>query len=109
MNNEFEKYLEKVENPNYQGGSLALPENATSVEKAKYQLCKQMIIYKREKQLSIEKIAKQIDLNETEVEDILHYRINYFTLEGLMNYTSKLFPTSEIKLIIERKESLLHA
>jgi len=27
---EFAKYLEKIEDPNYQGGSWALPENPTT-------------------------------------------------------------------------------
>src|SRR5947207_2745071 len=90
---EFEKFLERIEDPNYQGGSWALSENATPLEKSKYELCKKMIVYKREKKLTTEKIAQKISLSLAETEDILHYRTDYFTLDRLMSYTGKLFPT----------------
>ena len=99
----FKKYLEKIEDPNYQGGSWALSENATPLEKSKYELCKKMIVYKREKKLTTEKIAKKISLSLAETEDILHYRTDYFTLDRLMSYTGKLFPTTEIKITLEEK------
>ena len=34
---QFKKYLERIEDPNYQGGSWALPENATPLEKSKHE------------------------------------------------------------------------
>src|SRR3954462_1516560 len=84
---DFKKYLEKIEDPNYQGGSWALPENSTPLEKSKYELCKKMIVYKREKKFTTEKIAQKISLSLAETEDILHYRTDYFTLDRLMSYT----------------------
>jgi len=99
----FERYLERVEDPNYQGGSWALSPNASPLEKSKHELCKKMIIHKREKKLTTEKIAKKISLSLAETEDILHYRTDYFTLDRLMNYTSKLFPTNEVKIILVEK------
>ena len=108
---QFKKYLERIEDPNYQGGSWALPENATPLEKSKYELCKKMIIYKREKKLTTEKIAQKISLSLAETEDILHYRTDYFTLDRLMSYTSKLFPTNEVKitLVAKNKRPRLYA
>ena len=100
---EFEKYLERVEDPNYQGGSWALSPNASPLEKSKYELCKKMIVYKREKKLTTEKLAQKIQLSKAETEDILHYRTDYFTLDRLMNYTSKLFPTNEVKITLVEK------
>ena len=100
---EFEKYLERIEDPNYQGGSWALPENPTLLEKTKYELCKKVIVYKREKKLTTEKIAKKVSLSLAETEDILHYRTDYFTLDRLMSYTSKLFPTNEVKITLVEK------
>lgn len=38
---EFEKYLQKIEDPNYQGEiNYDLPENATPLEVAKYEICR---------------------------------------------------------------------
>src|SRR4051812_36387474 len=77
---QFKKYLERIEDPNYQGGSWALPENATTAEKTKYELCEKVIKYKRNKKLTTEKLAKQIQLSKAETEDILYCRIDYLTL-----------------------------
>ena len=99
----FEKYIQRLEDLNYQGGSWALPENATPLEKTKHELCKKMIVYKREKKLTTEKIAQKINLSLAETDDILHYRIDYFTLDRLMAYTSKLFPTNEVKITLVEK------
>ena len=108
---DFERYLERVEDVNYQGGSWALPEKATPLEKSKYELCKKVIIYKREKKLTTEKLAQKVNLSLAETEDILHYRTDYFTLDRLMSYASKLFPTNEVKITLVEKEkrSRLHA
>ena len=107
---QFKKYLERIEDPNYQGGSWALPANATPLEKSKHELCKNMIVYKREKKLTTEKVAQKISLSLAETEDILHYRTDYFTLDRLMSYTSKLFPTNEVKitLIAKNKRTRLY-
>ena len=40
---EYKKYLQELDNPNYQGGSWTLPENATPLEQAKYEICKQIV------------------------------------------------------------------
>jgi len=112
MNNsqdqEFEKYIQELEDPNYQGGSRALSLNPTPLEKSKYELCKKMIIYKRENKLSTEEVAKRIKLSSAETNDILHYRTNYFTLDRLMDYVSKLFSTFDIQITITEKEKRAH-
>src|ERR1700734_2700473 len=105
---EFKKFLERIEDPNYQGGSWALPENATTTEKIKYDICEKVIKYKREKKLTTEKLAQKISLSLAETEDILHYRTDYFTLDRLMSYVSKLFPTNEVKITLVAKNKRTH-
>jgi len=106
---EFEKYLEKIEDPNYQGGSWDLPEKATTSEKTKYEICQQVIRYKRNKQISTEKLTEQFQLSKAETEDILYCRIDYLTLDRLLAYTDKLFAPAHVKIIIEEKKDTLHA
>ena len=110
---EFKKFLERIEDPNYQGGSWALPENATTTEKIKYDICEKVIKYKREKKLTTEKLAQKISLSLAETEDILYCRIDYLTLDRLLSYTDKLFAPSHLKVIIEepirRKRNTLYA
>ena|SRR5947209_8735740 len=88
---EYQKYLEELEDPNYQGGSWTLPENPTPLEKAKYKICKQVLSYKLDTKISTEYLAQKIQLSKTETEDILYYRIDYFTLDRLVSYATRLF------------------
>ena len=110
---EFEKYLERVEDPNYQGGSWALAENATTVEKTKYEICEKVVKYKRDKELTADKLAKKMQLSKAETEDILYCRIDYLTLDRLLSYTDKLFAPSQLKIVVEeptrRKRSTIYA
>ena len=109
----FRKYLERVEDPNYQGGSWALPENPTTAEKTKYEICEKVIKYKREKKLTTEKLAQKMKLSKAETEDILYCRIDYLTLDRLLSYTDKLFAPSQVEIIIKepklRKRSAIYA
>jgi len=69
---EFEKYLQKIEDPNNQEGiNRGLPENATPLQVAKYYLCKQMLIYQQDNNLTDEEVANKISLSLAETKDIL--------------------------------------
>jgi len=54
---EFENLCKKLSDPNYSGGSWALSENPTALEKSKYDICKKMLVYKQDHHLSTEQIA----------------------------------------------------
>ena len=102
---EFKEYLNQLSNPNYQGGSWILPDNPTPLEKSKYKLCREILIYQRKHKLTDEETAKRMELTLAETEDILHYRFAYFTLDRLMTYANKLFRQEPITvgIIKERK------
>src|SRR3954451_3249834 len=110
---EFKKYLQKIEDPNYQGGSWALPENPTTTEKAKYEICEKVIRYKRHKQITTEKLAQKMKLSKAETEDILYCRIDYLTLDRLLSYTDKLFAPAQLEIVIKepklKKRSVIYA
>ena len=86
------KIRDKMLEPNYPRINMALPKNATPLEKSKYSLCKKVLVYKQENNLPVEKLAKQINLTVPEVEDILFARIDKFTLDRLVTYIDNLFP-----------------
>jgi predicted XRE-type DNA-binding protein len=102
---EFEKHLQKIEDPKYKGSdtSWALPKNATVLEKAKYKLCEKMLIYQQDNDLTDEEIANKIKLTTGETRDILYYHIDYFTLDRLIEYASHLFKPLEVKINYETK------
>ena|SRR5256885_7062897 len=107
---EFEKILQEAEDPKNIGqGSWTLPRNATSLQKAKYELCKQILIHKQDKKLSTEEVAERINLSNSETKDILFYHIDYFTLDRLITYAEKLLAPNEVKVIVESKKNTSHA
>ena len=95
---EFAEYIKQLESPNYQGGSWHLPENANPLEKSKYEVCKEILIYQRKNKISDEELAKQMELTLAETEDILYYRITHFTLDRLLTYANKLFKAEPLML-----------
>ena len=104
---EFEKHLQKIEDPNYRREiNRDLPPHATSLQVAKYQLCKRILGYKIINHLSREQIAERIHLSKAETEDILFCEIEKFTLDRLTDYASKLFAPCEIEVIIKEQKDL---
>lgn len=89
---ELEKICEEMSNPNYSRVNVALSPDATPLEISKYSLCKKILTYKQQKNLSAEKLAQKINLTIPETEDILFARINKFTLDRLVAYANNLFP-----------------
>ena len=96
---EFEQILQELENPNYVGeGFWSLPENPTALERSKYDICQKILTYQRKHKLTDKKLAKRINLTTGETENILFCRIDYFTLDRLIVYASKLFEPLEVKI-----------
>lgn len=103
---EFEEYLNQLSSSDYQGGSWVLPDNPTPLEKSKHEICREILLYQRKNKLTDKKLAKQMELTLAEAEDILHYRIDYFTLDRLMTYANKLFKTEPLTIGIIKDKDL---
>ena len=107
---EFEQILQELESPDYAGeGFWSLPENPTALEKSKYEVCQKILAYQQKHKLTDKEIAQRINLTTGETEDILFCRIDYFTLDRLMTYASRLFSNSKVKVIVEPKKVEKHA
>ena len=100
MNKTFENLLNKLEDPNYQGGSYDLPKNASFLEKTKFNLCQKILAHQQDNHLNIKQISKKIQLSQAETEDILHCRIDKITLDRLIVYADKLFTNLELGIKI---------
>src|SRR3954454_3506952 len=102
-NTEIEAVLRKLTRPGYQNSNLALPEDATVVEKFKYEICKSIARYKLRNKLSLETMAELLDLDKKSMDKLLCCHITLFDLEDLVVYAEEL----EIPLkVIEEKEKL---
>ena len=97
-NKSFKEYLQEIEDPKYDGtdASWGLPENPTFEEKAKYELCEKILAYQQDNNLSDKEIAEKIHLTMGKTKDILYCHIDYFTLDILITYASRLFSYQEI-------------
>jgi hypothetical protein len=100
---EFKKFLERIEDPNYQGGSWALSANPTLLERTKYELCQKVLTYHLDQDLTTEETAKRMKLSKAETEDILHCRLDYFTLDRLTTHAGYLFAPSQPQVTINLK------
>ena len=90
---------ERLSDPNYQGGNVALPESASEVDRAKYQICQLIARYQREHVLLQKDIARQIGVDESRISDILRGRIAGFTLDRMIGYAKKLHPGLRVRVI----------
>ena len=83
-----------------------LSENPTPLEKSKHEICREILLYQQENKLTDGELAEKMELTLAETEDILYYRITYFTLDRLVSYASKLFQLEPITIGIIRDKEL---
>ena len=86
------KKLEKAE------GSLVLSPNATSLEKLRYEICRQFVIYHREHELTSKELAKRVGVDESLMSKILRYRHDRFSTDKLIEMLSKIYPKHHLVL-----------
>ena len=84
--------LERMEKPGYRRINQGLTPNATPLEKSKYEICKSILRYKRENNLSEKELGKKLGIKQVDkLEYLLFCHIDYFTLDELVEYASELF------------------
>ena len=94
----MQRVRKKLSSKSYEGGNLALPDDATEVDRAKYQLCQLIARYKRAKDLSQREIAKKIGFDEARISEILRGKIDTFTIDRLFDYAIKLYPRVKVEI-----------
>jgi len=93
-----EEILAKIRHPDYEGFNMALPPNATLLDKTKYQICKWILSYEYTNKLTTEELAERINLSVPETKEILLCHIYKFTLDRLITYFDNLHIPFEIKI-----------
>ncbi len=79
-------------------GTQGLPPNSSPLDKAKHDVCAQLLIYMKRKGLSHREIARVLDTSETRISEIVHYRINKFTLDRLVAFLQMVRPLTKVKV-----------
>jgi predicted XRE-type DNA-binding protein len=95
----LKRFRNKLSDPNYAGGNIALPTKASETDRAKYQICQLIARYQREHALLQKEIASQIGVDESRISDILRGKIESFTLDRLIGYAEKLHPGLKLKIV----------
>jgi predicted XRE-type DNA-binding protein len=88
----------RLSDPAYEGGSQALPANASTTDRLKFEICKAFVTYLQEKKLLQKELAKTLGIDEPRMSDILKYKIDRFTLDRLIEFAEVVYPHLEIEL-----------
>ena len=102
-----EETVKRLSDPNYEGGNYALPENASELEKSKYDICQNIATYKREGELSSKDLAYELGVSLTKLDNILYCRINLLKLDDLASYLEKLGVVFHLEIGKEIREKRL--
>ncbi|MBF0205471.1 MAG: XRE family transcriptional regulator [Oligoflexia bacterium] len=79
-------------------GSSILPKNATVLERAKYNACSMIVQYVISTGIKQKELANLLAIDESRTSEILHYKIEKFTLDRLIGYTSVVYPKLKLSL-----------
>jgi len=100
---EEEKIFHWVESDNCLGSEF-LSENATTIDKIKYELCRSVVRYKRKKSLSLTEIVQKLNLSEKKTNQLLHYHLEIFSLKDLTDCVEKLHLPLQVRITTEESK-----
>lgn len=95
---EIERVIKRVTRPGYRRINKGLFPNASEQDKVKHNLCQSIGDYCDDNQLSEQKLAQKLDINQEKLEYILFCHINKLTVEELIDYIDKLTGHLEVKV-----------
>ncbi len=75
-----------------------LPNDAPTAERLKFELCKQFVTYLQKNNISQAKLAQQLDMDRSRLNEIIKYKIDLFTIDRLLEYTERLVPKLKVKV-----------
>jgi predicted XRE-type DNA-binding protein len=94
---ELERVRKKLSDPSVIGSSV-LPPDASPVERAKFKACEMIIQYRKEHDHKQKELAEMLQIDEARMSEILHYKVEKFTLERLVGYVGTLYPKVRLDL-----------
>jgi predicted XRE-type DNA-binding protein len=73
-------------------------KNASAVDKIKYDLCREFVIYMIANKISQVELADRLGIDKARVNKIIKYRIEVFTIDKLLSLLNIVKPSSELKV-----------
>ena len=78
--------------------SFALPPDASLADHFKHDLCEQIIRYKHKKGLKQKDLSSLLGVHEARISEIVHYKIEKFTADKLLQFIEMLSPKAYVKV-----------
>jgi hypothetical protein len=79
-------------------GSMGLKSDASPLDRAKYDVCEQILIYMKKKKITQRQLAQLLKAPESRVSEIIHYRIDKFSLDRLIGYLQLVKPMITLRI-----------
>jgi len=92
-------FRDKLSSPSYKKSSIALPEDASEVDRAKYEVCQLITKFHLRNKLKQKELAAKLGIDASRMSDILRGKIDSFTLDRLLGYAEKLHPRLKLKIV----------
>jgi predicted XRE-type DNA-binding protein len=75
-----------------------LDDDASNVDKLKFELCSYFVIYLREENITQAELARRLDIDRSRVNWIIKYRIEHFTIDRLYSLLEIIKPGVLLKV-----------
>jgi len=73
-----------------------LPSDASKVDKLKFSLCKEFVVYLRVHKITQEELANLLEIDPARISEIVRYKIELFTVDRLLLLLEKLNPSLNV-------------
>lgn len=91
--NDISKFMQSLSDKDF---THVIDENASNVDKTKFELCQNFIKYLRFKQCSQAELARLLDVDRSRVNWIIKCRIDHFTIDRLYFLWNKIDPSFKL-------------
>jgi len=71
-------------------GSYALGPDATAIDKMKYSVCRDLNVFRHLTGMPSIDLADKLGIDKSRISEILHYKIDKYSLDTLVGYLFKL-------------------
>jgi predicted XRE-type DNA-binding protein len=79
-------------------GSAMLPPDASATDRFRFEVCEKILIWMKAQNWTQRKLAKKLKIDEARVSEIVHYRIDRFSTDKLLEYYERLNPKADFKV-----------
>ena len=72
--------------------SYALPPNASQLDKTKFYLCRDFVVYLREEKMTQRELADRLGIDEARVSEIVNYKLWVINTDNLFKWHENICP-----------------